>query len=332
MILHVLDALSELPLDKVVVVVGHGSEQVTKVVTAEAPADLHIEFVEQATQRGTGDAVAVGLTALPENLDTDTDGDVIVLPGDTPLIGSETIEKLVKVHLEGDQVATLLTAKVPDPFGYGRILRDKHGDVLRIVEHADADGDTQEIDEICTSVYIFKYSVLGPGLRRLVPQNQQKEYYLTDIVGVLADAGYRLDTIVLEDFTEAMGVNDKSQLAAASAVLRDRINASWMKAGVAMEDPKKCYIDASVVLGKEVTLYPNTILRGTTHIGDFAKIGPNCDITDCVIGIGAEITNTVAESSEIADFAKVGPFAYLSSGTIIDTKVATGPFYFGSDQ
>ncbi len=331
MILHVLAALSELPLDKVVVVVGHGSEEVTKVVTAEAPTEMPIEFVEQITQRGTGDAVAVGLTAMPETLETDNDGDVIVLPGDTPLITSETIEKLVSEHLHGDQVATLLTAKVVDPFGYGRILRDKHLDVLRIVEQADADAATAGTNEICTSLYVFKYSVLGPGLRRLVPQNQQKEYYLTDIVEVLASAGYRLDSVVLDDPNEAMGVNDKSQLAAATKVLTDRINTKWMKSGVTIQAPEHCHIDSTVVLGKEVTLLANTILRGGTHIGDYAMVGPNCELTDCVVGEGAVIKNTVAESSQISDFAVVGPFAHLLPGTIIDTKVVTGPFFVGND-
>ena len=331
MVLHVLDALGQLPLEKVVVVVGHGLDQVTKVIMAEANANLPIEFVEQATQRGTGDAVSVGLTAMPEHLELDSDADVIVLPGDAPLITPKTIASLVESHFCGSQVATLLTANVKEPEGYGRILRDKHANIVRIVEQSDIVDDSALINEICTSVYVFKYSVLGPGLRRLIPQNQQKEYYLTDIVEVLANAGYQVAAVTAEDPNEAIGVNDKAQLAAAESRLRDRINNSWMKKGVTIVDPSRCYIDTSVILEEEVILQPNTILRGKTSVAKFAEIGPNCELTDCVIGEGAVIKDTVAESSEMRSWSKVGPFAFLSPGTIIEPRAVTGSFYTDKD-
>jgi bifunctional UDP-N-acetylglucosamine pyrophosphorylase/glucosamine-1-phosphate N-acetyltransferase len=249
MVIHMLDALAELPMDRVVVVVGHGAPEVQRVVSAESPPDLKIEFVEQTTQLGTGDATAVGLTGFPPSADLD-DGDVVVLPADMPLVRPATLAALVRYHRERDAAATLLTAMIANPSGYGRIVRGKDGDVAKIVEHSDATDAERGIEEINTSIYCFRHSLLAPALRRLSPNNAKGEYYLTDAIAVLADAGYPVVSMVVGDPTEAAGVNDRAQLAAAEAELRGRINERWMRRGVTMIDPDATYVASGVDLGE----------------------------------------------------------------------------------
>ena len=296
MVLHVLDALAELPVERVVVVVGYRSVDVVKAVQAEAPPELRIEFVEQTQPLGTGDAAAVALTGFDEGADL-ADGDLVILPGDTPLLRPATLAGLVRTHRRSDAAATLFTARVADPVGYGRIVRSKNGNVARIVEHADANEEELGIDEIATSIYCFRHGVLAPALRRLSPANAQGEYYLTDAIGVLDGAGYPVVTMVVPDPVEAAGVNDRAQLAVAEAVLRERLNERWMRRGVTMTDPTHTYLDSGVELAVEVVLEPGVHLEGTTSIGRGAVIGPDCQLVDCVVGSGARISQTVARNA-----------------------------------
>ena len=325
MILHVIDALAELAVERVVIVVGHGADRVQKAVTEEAPPGVQIQFVEQTVQRGTGDAVSVGITALPDA--DDEDGDVIVLPGDTPLLRPATIAALVRQHRGADAAATLLTARVADPYGYGRVVRREDGRVERIVEEVDATLDERAIDEVNTSIYVFRHGVLAPAMRRVMPDNVKGEYYLTDVVGVLVAAGYTVTSLEAADSMEAAGVNDRAQLAVAEAELRDRTNERWMRRGVTMLDPEHTYVDASVELGTDVTLFPGTILQGRCIIGEHAEIGPHTRLVDCVVGEGAVVTNTVGRQAEIGDHANVGPFASLDPGSHVGAGVSTGAFY-----
>ena len=244
MILHVLDTLAELPVHKVVVVVGHRGDWVTKTLVDHAPRSLAIEFVEQSTQLGTGDALAVGLTALPDGL-VDADGDVVVLPGDTPLVRPPTLAALVRHHRNTGAAATLLTAVLPDPTGYDRVVRGKNDAVVRVVEAADVRADDAFVDEVATTIHCFRHTVLAPALRRLRPVVRTGEHCLTGIYAVLHDAGYGVETLVVGDPMEAAGVNDRAQLAVADAELRDRINERWMRRGVTMWDPENTYIDAN---------------------------------------------------------------------------------------
>src|SRR5215217_766658 len=263
MLLHVLDALSELLVDRAVVVVGHGAERVTKTLQEYGPPDLVIDFVDQHVQRGTGDAASVALTAFPNDDDSD-DEDIVVLPGDTPLVRPSTLGTLVHAHREANAAATVLTARLADTTGMGRIVRAKDGRVSRIVEELDATEAELDIDEVGTSIYCFRRSLLAPALRRLTPENAQGEYYLTDVVGVLAEAGYMVDAVVANDPMEAIGVNDRAQLAVAEAELRRRTNARWLAAGVTMLDPEQTYVDTTVRLSPDVTLFPTVILQGAT--------------------------------------------------------------------
>jgi bifunctional UDP-N-acetylglucosamine pyrophosphorylase/glucosamine-1-phosphate N-acetyltransferase len=326
MVLYVLDALSGCAVDKAVVVVGHGAERVTKKLQEEA-GDVRLEFVEQHIQRGTGDAVSVGLTAFTDD-DLDDD-DVIVLPGDTPLLRPGTITELVSRHQSSGAACTVLTALIEDPTGYGRVVRGRDDRVVRIVEHREAAADQLAINEINTSIYCFRRSLLAPALRRLSPDNSQGEYYLTDVVAVLHDAGYPIVPVVAEDANETAGVNDRLQLASAEAELRRRTNEAWLRAGVGMVHPASVYIDVTVRLAPDVTLFPNVMLQGDTVIGEGAEIGPDTRLTDCRVGDGAVVEKSVGRNADVGAGAVVGPFAYLEPGSVIPSGSRTGAFYTG---
>lgn len=336
MVLHVLDALAELQVGQVVVVVGHGAEKVTKALQEGSPPNLPIHFVEQEVQRGTGDAVAVGLTAFADELEEELEDDVVVLPGDTPLLRPATLAQLVRYHRATEAAATLLTAEMEDPWGYGRVVRSKDDRVARIVEEADATPEEREIHEVNTSIYCFRRSVLAPALRRLSPDNAKGEYYLTDAIAVLHDAGYPVVSMVAADITEAAGVNDRAQLAAAEAELRARTNERWMRRGVTMLDPEQTYVDASVSLAQDVTLFPGTLLQGRTVVEEGAEIGPSTRLVDCRVGRGARIEATVAREATIGANAQVGPFAALGPGSVVPASTVTGPMFTdggaGSDE
>lgn len=323
MVLHVVDALSELPLERVVVVVGYEAERVTKTLQEQVGAQRPIEFVEQRRQRGTGDAVSTALTAFEE---ADVEDDIMVLPGDHVLLLPETLAALATAHREADAAATVLTARLDDPTGYGRIVRGADGRVERVVEHADASAEVRGIDEVNTSVYCFRRNLLAPALRRLSPENAQGEYYLTDAVQVLADAGHLVQAVDAVDVSEALGVNDRAQLAAAEAELRRRINTRWMRDGVTMVDPERTYVDATVDLGLDVRLLPGTMLEGTTSVGPGSTVGPDARLVDTIVGEGATIAHTVATEATVGDGATVGPFAHLRAGTRLGAGAKVGAF------
>jgi len=323
MVLHVLDALAELSVARVVVVVGHRAEWVTKTLVEHAPAGMSIEFVEQVEQRGTGDAMSVALTGLPDD-EGDDDGDVVVLPGDTPLLRPATLAGLVRQHRATGAASTLLTAMLDDPTGYGRVVRGRDDTVARVVEHGDAVGEELDVLEINTSIYCFRRSVLAPSLRRLSPANAQGEYYLTDVIGVLYEAGHNVGSLVVADNMEVAGVNDRAQLAVAEAELRDRINERWMRRGVTMWDPERTYIDVDAVVEPDVVLLPGVILQGSCVIGSHAEIGPDAHLVDTVVGEGATVASSVCRRSSIGADARVGPFAVLNEGAEVPAGAVVG--------
>jgi bifunctional UDP-N-acetylglucosamine pyrophosphorylase/glucosamine-1-phosphate N-acetyltransferase len=311
----VLDALSDLDLSRVVVVVGHGSTRMAKALAEARSPGAPLEVVEQPVQRGTGDAVSVALTAF-----SDDDGELdelVVLPGDTPLLRPSTLTALLQAHRASAAGATLLTARLEDPTGYGRVVRSRDGRVASIVEEADATPEERGITEVGTSIYVFRRSLLAPALRRLSPDNVQGEYYLTDVVAVLHDAGYPVVSMVAPDLVEANGVNDRAQLAGAEAVLRGRINERWMRMGVTMLDPQHTYLDSTVELAEDVTLFPGTILQGSTKVATGAEIGPGTHLVDCTVGARAQVRATSAERVDIGEDARVGPWTWLAPGTVV---------------
>lgn len=335
MIDYVLDALVEVEVDRAVVVVGHGATDVVKAVQAEHRPGLPLEFVEQVEPLGTGDAVAVGLTGLPGSFDPESSGaagdaDLVVLPADAPLLRPPTLAALVRLHRAADSAATVLSAKVEVPAGYGRVVRNDDGRVLRVVEHADA-GDTERaIDEVATAVYCFRHAVLAPVLRRLSPDNARGEYYLSGAVEELRAAGYAVETLVMADSTEAAGVNDLAQLAAAEAVLRERLNERLMRRGVRIVDPEQTYLDADVSVEPDATLLPGTILEGATVVRAGAVVGPATRLADCEVGERAVVGHTVGERAIVGADCRVGPWATLEPGARLAPGTVTGPFFRGS--
>lgn len=329
MVMHVIHALEGLDVERTVVVVGHGADRVTKKVAEQAPEWAHVSFVEQTVQRGTGDAVSVGLTAFDdadEVREIDDRSTVVVLPGDTPLLRAETITTLVATHEANGDAATVLSARMADPTGYGRVIRAKDGRVLRIVEQRDANDEERAVDEINTSIYAFRRDLLGPALRRISPDNAQSEYYLTDVVSVLAGMGHRIGSMIASA-EETQGVNDRWQLALAERELRSRTNRHWLLNGVTMLDPRQTFVDVTVQLGRDVTLFPGTILQGRTRIGRGSEIGPDTRLVDCEVGEECTIENSVGREASVGDGSHVGPFAHLPSGSVVASGARTGAFY-----
>ena len=324
LVLHALDQLAALPLDRIVVVVGHGAEDVAKTVQEQLVTDVPVEFIEQSVQRGTGDAVAVGLTA--NAFDLDGEDDVIVVFGDAPLLRAETLAMLATEHRLGDAAATMLTARFADPSSYGRVVRDPNGHVERIVEEPDATPDELAIDEVNPSIYCFRRGLLAPALRRLVPENAQGEYYLTDVIAVLRQAGHVVDAIEVDDPMEVVQVNDRAQLAVAEAELRARINDRWMRAGVTMVDPERTYIDTSVELEPEVRLLPNTMLQGHSVVHRGAVIGPDVQLVDTLVGRDSVVRQTTAFECEIGERVTCGPYVSLRPGTRVADDAHLGTF------
>ena len=304
----VIHALGAVELENVVVVVGHGRDS----VVASLDADFEREFLyaEQLSQRGTGDAAAVGLAELDlfDNSFSDDDH-VIVMPGDTPMLSGETVAALVESHLASGAAATVVTAVLEDPDGYGRILRAGNGAVAAIVEHRDASADQRSIGEINGGIYCFRRSLLAPALRLISSENAQGEMYLTDAIGVLAEAGHPVHAFIA-DPVEIGGVNDRSQLGFASELLGSRITQAHMRNGVTIEQPSSTIIEASVVIEPDATVHAATVLQGDTIIGAGAVIGPNTHLVDAVIEAGAQVRSSVVSGVVVAAGTIVGPFEH----------------------
>ncbi len=325
MVLHVIHALEKLHPERTAVVVGHGAEQVTKKVQDLSPTWANVAFAEQVEQNGTGDAASIGMTAFDGD-DYDDESTILVLPGDAPLLRPETLDELVATHVANGNAATMLTSIMDDPTGYGRVIRRPDGQVQRIVEQRDAAPEELDVKEVCTSIYAFRRDLLGPALRTLTSDNSQGEYYLTDVISVLAGMGHRI-SCVQAPIEETQGVNDRWQLALAERELRARTNRAWLLNGVTMLDPRQTFVDVTVTIGRDVTLYPGTMLQGSTAIGDECEIGPDVQLVDCAVGDGASVVHTVGHDAEVGPGASVGPYAHLASGSAVSSETVTGAFY-----
>ena len=312
---HVVHAVSALQPRRTLVVVGHAREQVT---AALAEIDPSATPVVQAEQRGTGHAVRLALEAAP-----DVDGTVLVLCGDTPLLRSETLTELVAAHRGG---TTMLTARLPDPTGYGRVLRDESGDVTGIVEQKDADDTQRAIDEVNAGVYAFDAAALRDALGRLSTDNAQGEEYLTDVVGLMVAAGLPVSAYVVDDAREAAGVNDRIQLAEAGAALRDRLVRELQRGGTTVVDPASTWVDSTVTCAADAVIEPFTILRGSTSVGAGAVVGPYSTLTDTTVADGARVVASTCVGAEVGPEASVGPYSYLRPGTRLGRKSKAGGF------
>jgi bifunctional UDP-N-acetylglucosamine pyrophosphorylase/glucosamine-1-phosphate N-acetyltransferase len=316
MVRYVLDAGIQKNVRATVVVVGHHATWVEKELSAGASPLRPLTFVEQREQLGTGHAVSVALATIDEAIG-DTDGDVVIMPGDTPLLRGASVARLLAVHRERQAALTVLSAHLDKPTGYGRVIHAKDGTLLRIVEERDASDAEREVNEVNTSVMVVRQSLLGPALRRIGRHNAQHEHYLTDLVEELSEMGHLVTSWQLEDANEALGVNDRRQLAQAEHVLRARINDEWMARGVTMWDPSHTYVDADVELAADVTLLPGTILKGCCVIGRGASVGPNAILRDVEVGEGATIAMVDASHVRIGADASVASFVVLSPGTVV---------------
>jgi bifunctional UDP-N-acetylglucosamine pyrophosphorylase/glucosamine-1-phosphate N-acetyltransferase len=312
---HVLAAAAGLGAERTVVVVGRGADEVRTAVASFGLGE--VEFAIQQELRGTGDAVAAALPLLPPG------GEVLVLYGDTPLLTAGTLERLLAAHRQSGAQATLLTARPPDPTGLGRVLRAPDGAVTGVVEERDATPEQRAIREVNAGFYVFQRHALD-GLARLEPDNHQGEYYLPDLIPMLLAAGARVATSKAPA-DEVLGVNDRAQLAEATAVLRRRALERLLAAGVTVVDPATTYVDTDVEVGQDTVLEPLTFLEAGTRIGAGCSIGPNTRLIACTVGDEATVTQAVAVQSHVGARAMVGPFAYLRPGAELGpgSKVGT---------
>jgi len=315
---HVLAALKPLPINRTIVVAS-GPDSATEDAVRDGEFGDGLSYVVQEKPRGTGDAVGLALDAL------DSGGTILVLPGDAPLLETATLDALLHVHFDNDAAATILTARMSDPTGYGRVIRTSTDEVERIVEDRDATYEERTVDEINASVYVFDVARLADVLGKIDRENAQREYYLTDAIGLLHSKGDKVVAYRTHP-QEVLGVNSRSQLARVSEMLRRRASERWMDEGVTIVDPTTTYIDASVQIGMDATIHPFTFLEGNTVIGDRADVGPNVRIINSQVGEAAAVSFAVVRDSIVGPEATVGPFASLRPGTRLDRGAKVGTF------
>jgi bifunctional UDP-N-acetylglucosamine pyrophosphorylase/glucosamine-1-phosphate N-acetyltransferase len=315
---YAVSAATSLQPEHIVVVVGHGRDQVQAHLDEIAP---HVTTAVQEQQLGTGHAVQVALERLGA-----VSGEVVVTYGDVPMLATETLSALLDEHRRQQAAVTVLTAEVPDPTGYGRILRDADGAVQSIIEHRDADEAQRAIREINSGIYVFAAETLRSALTELAPTNDQGELYLTDVLGLARRDGRVVAALVTDDLWQTEGVNDRVQLAAINAEMNRRILDDWMRAGVTVIDPATTWVHASVDLAPDVTLLPGTALEGATSVAAGATIGPDTTLTDVEVGEGATVVRTHGSLSVIGARANVGPYAYLRPGTVLGAGGKIGTF------
>lgn len=315
MVNHVIDNMRKANIEDVNVIIGKGAELVK-----EGTKERNVSYSLQEEQLGTGHAVKCATDFLKGKK-----GTVIVFAGDAPLTKESTIENLIKEHEENKNSATLLSAMVEDPTGYGRIIRDSNGDVLKIVEHKDCNEEELLVNEMNAAMYCFDIEELLNSLEKLSNNNNQGEYYLTDVIGILKDEGKKIGAVVT-DYEDTIGVNSRVQLSEAEEILRNRINNIHLNNGVTLIDPKATYIGVDVKIGKDTIIYPGTIIEGNTVIGSDCLIMQNCRIKDSKINDGATIESSVILDSEIGKNTTVGPFAYIRPESKIGEKARIGDF------
>ena len=318
MLSYAIDAAAELEPEHLVVVVGNKREQVEQHLSDIAP---DVRTAVQAEQRGTGHAVMCGLADLGE-----LSGEVIVTYADVPMLTNETLADLVASHRRQSAAVTVLTARVADPTGYGRIVRDESDGVAGIVEHKDASDDQLAITEINSGIYVFDAAALRSGLSQITDRNAQKEYYLTDVLGITREAGGRVGAFEIADLWQTKGVNDRTQLCEMNAEMNRRVLKKWMAQGVSVQDPASTWIHDSVSLAEDVTLLAGTHLEGATTIGEGATIGPDTTLTDSEVGAGATVVRSQVSLAVVGAGATVGPFSYLRPGTELGERGKIGAF------
>lgn len=323
MLAHVVHAVAKVSPQHLVTVLGHSRELITPAVDELAEhLGRTITITIQEEQLGTGHAVLCGLTALPAGFD----GTVVVTTSDTPLLDADTLAGLISTHTTAAAAATVLTTTLPDPTGYGRVLRTQDREVIAIVEQADASPSQREIREVNAGVYAFDAAALRSALNRLRSDNAQHELYLTDVISILRGDGQIVHAQHVDDSMLVAGVNDRVQLSALGAELNRRIVAAHQRAGVTVIDPATTWIDVDVTIGQDTVVHPGTQLLGATVIGGHCTIGPDTTLEDVTVGDAASVVRTHGTSSAIGVGATVGPFTYLRPGTRLGDDAKLGAF------
>jgi len=315
MVEFVVDNISKVNVDQIVTVVGHGAELVK--TSLEGKSD----FVLQEEQLGTAHAVMQAKEVLQSK-----NGTTLVICGDTPLIRAETMEALIQLHEKQEAQATILTASTENPDGYGRVIRNSNGTVERIVEHKDANEHERKVQEINTGTYCFDNQALFEALEEVSNENAQGEYYLPDVIEILKAKGKSVSAFQTPDFEETMGINDRVALAEAERLMRKRMNDTHMQNGVTIIDPANTYIDADVKIGMDTIIYPGTILKGQTMIGEDCQIGPNSELDNAQIGSETVIRQSVIHDSSVGSKVQIGPFAHIRPESNIHDDVKVGNF------
>lgn len=315
MVEHVVDAAQGVNPAEIVTIVGTGAGDVEKVLADKS------KFAFQEKQLGTGDAVMTAREELG-----DKDGATLVVTGDTPLFTTDTFNELFKYHAEKGNAATVLTAEAPNPFGYGRIIRDDQGNVLRIVEQKDGKPEELKVKEINTGVFCFDNKKLFEALKHVNNDNAQGEYYLTDVLEILRNSGERVGAYKMPDFSESLGVNDRIALAQATKTMQRRINEQHMRDGVSFIDPDTAYIDADVKIGNDTVIEGNVVIKGNTEIGSDCYITSGSRIVDSKIGNNVTVTSSTVEEAEMDDNTDIGPNSHLRPKAIIRKGAHIGNF------
>ncbi len=324
MLSHCLHAAAKVAPRHLVVLVGHDRERVAPAALEIADDLGHpVQIAVQEQQQGTGHAAECGLSALPQ----DFTGVVVVTSGDVPLLDAKTLADLISAHIAESAVATVLTTTLADPTGYGRVLRaSPGGDLLGIVEQADASPEQQAITEVNAGVYAFDAEALRSALSKLRSDNAQHELYLTDVISIARSDGHNVRAKHVDDTALVAGVNDRVQLAELGAELNRRIVAGHQRGGVTIIDPASTWVDVGVSIDRDTVVRPGTQLLGTTSIGGRCQIGPDTTLTDVTVGDGAEVVRTHGSSSVIGNDGVVGPFTFLRPGTVLGAAGKLGAF------
>lgn len=310
---RVLSSTQNLSPARQIIIVGYGADQ----VRTEMQTWPNLEFVEQTEQLGTGHAVQQVLPILQGFA-----GDLLVLNGDVPLLRPKTLQTMLTTHQEHQNAATILTAQLPNPKGYGRVFCDAQMHLQEIIEDRDCTPAQRQNQRINAGVYCFRWSALADVLPNLKAENDQKEYYLTDAVNYL-DPVMVLD---VEDYQEILGINDRKQLATANTILQDRIKDDWLAAGVTIIDPDSITIDETVELGTDVVIEPQTHLRGNTKIDPGSRIGPGSLIENSQIGANVQVLYSVISDSRVGDNSRIGPYTHLRGNVSIGKQCRVGNF------
>ena len=311
----VIDASKAAGADKVCAVVGHKAETVKEVL-----GDV-CEFALQAEQKGTGHAVMQAIDVIKNSK-----GEVVILNGDTPLITAETINKAIEYHKNNGNQATVITAILDDATGYGRIVRDNDGSVLKIVEQKDASEEEKKINEVNSGMYVFDAQSLVYALDKITPNNAQGEYYLTDTLEILLSAGKKIGGYAISDNDEIRGINDRVQLNEAEKIMQKRINEYHMRNGVTMRNPESVYIEDGVEIGNDTEICQNVTIKSGTKIGSDCVIGSGSMLDRAVIHDGVDVLSSVILESEVDEGTHVGPFAYIRPNCHVGKEVKVGDF------